>query len=241
MGGCHFLFGTFLYFKHFHRKLKTKCFIKTKDYLLRRAFLSLFYIPTLLSQIALIVLLSPSLSPFAVVYILFICWFIFSLTSYKAMRAAPYFLYWLLYTQPSGLCLLHSKGFIQPGIPHSELSWSNCSRKSTAKMFSPDLLSKSKTCYCKPANKQQKACLSCKSRWAGVYCVAVLPQLPPDHDTCCLNVCHQHPEGQCSQLVSGNNFSESNPHSVLCSSSFEGKGRRGSMSRIFKRNCRSHQ
>lgn len=43
MGGCYFLLGTFffLHFKHFHRKLKTKCSIKTKTKikhsLLRRA------------------------------------------------------------------------------------------------------------------------------------------------------------------------------------------------------------
>lgn len=72
MGGFYFLPGTFLHFKHFHRKLKTKCSVKTKirHYLLRRVPLP-FPIPTLLSLIASCYFLSWSLSHFAVVYILF--------------------------------------------------------------------------------------------------------------------------------------------------------------------------
>lgn len=172
-GWLSFFLGTFLYFKHFHKKLKNEMFHKNKR-LPSQDFPDASLHPYIILSKTLIVLLSPSLSPFVVVYILFVCWFIVSLTSYKAMWAAPYFMYWFLYTQPPGLCLLHSKGFIQPGIPHSELPWSNCSLKWPAKMCNSDLLSKSKTCYCKPASKQQKACLSCKSRWEGVYCVAVL-------------------------------------------------------------------
>lgn len=94
MGGCYFLSGTFLHFKHFHRKLKTKCSVKRKTkirrYLLRSVPLP-FPIPTLLSLIASCYFLSWSLSHLAVVYILFSGFIVsLSLTSCKAMRVVPY-------------------------------------------------------------------------------------------------------------------------------------------------------
>lgn len=113
MGGCYFLLGTFLHFKHFHRKLKTKCSIKTKQkikyYLLRRAPHP-FPIPTLLSLIA------SCYFPLGLYHALrgytfysFAALLSRSLTSYKATRAVPYLLCWLLYTQHPGLCLPHVK------------------------------------------------------------------------------------------------------------------------------------
>lgn len=95
-----FFLVLFLHFKHFHRKLKTKCSVKRKTkirrYLLRSVPLP-FPIPTLLSLIASYYFLSWSLSHLAVVYILFSGLIVsLSLTSCKAMRVVPYLQCWLL-------------------------------------------------------------------------------------------------------------------------------------------------
>lgn len=113
-------------------------------------------ISTLFSRIASLVFLFPSLSQFEVLYTLFVCWFIVSI--YKTMRALPYLLCWLIYKQfPRPMPATQEK-FDSTRYPSlSEFLCSNYSLIWLAKMFTPDLLSESKTRYCISASKHQKS------------------------------------------------------------------------------------